>query len=397
MQVMKSSADTPVWLLQGLRPFFLGASLWSVAALALWVAVLAQGWELPTRFGSLQWHIHEMLFGFVLAAIAGFLLTAVANWTGRTPVHGRLLAGLAALWLSGRVACTFSAWMPGWLAPAIDLSFTLALLIVVARELIAAHNRRNMVLLLPLTVLGVANLLMHLQALGVGVPTDLGWRLGLAAVVILISVVGGRITPAFTRNWLMKQGRTRSLPAPPGAVDRVALGVLHAAVIAWAIVPGARPVGVLLLLAAALNLWRLLRWQGAAAVGEPLLFILHVGYAWLVVGTALLGMTLLGARLPFGAAIHALTAGAAGTMILAVMTRASRGHTGHALSADRVTVGIYLCVNGAAMVRIASGLMAQWLVPLLVLSAMLWTLAFALFACVYGPMLLGWGSARRGL
>jgi uncharacterized protein involved in response to NO len=378
----------PTLLTQGFRPFFLAAGFWAAAALAFWIAMLATGIAAPSRFDPLTWHIHEMLFGFVMAAIAGFLLTAIPNWTQRLPVRGGSLALLAGLWLLGRIVCLVSASMPSWLAIAADLSFPVALVGVVAREIIAGRNWRNLPMVAPVTVLGIANLLMHLESAGVAVPSGLGWRVGLAAVIVLVSVVAGRIVPSFTRNWLAKR-RSSDLPATHGGIDRVALGVLHTGLFAWAFFPSFAAVGGLLLLGAALNLWRLLRWRGAATTAEPLLLILHVGYGWLVLGVALLGASMLDASVPRSAAIHALTAGAIGTMILAVMTRATRGHSGRDLSADRVTSLIYVLVGLAAATRIVAAFSANWTMPLLIASAGFWIAAFGGFLLRYGPMLLG--------
>jgi len=183
----------------------------------------------------------------------------------------------------GRIVCLISSFTPIWLAIAADLSFPAFLVAVVAREIVAGRNWRNLLLVAPVTVLGIANLLMHLEAHGVAIPSGLGWRLGLSAVIALISVVAGRIVPSFTRNWLVKR-ENRDLPAIHGWVDRAALGTLHTALFGWAFFPDFRAVGVLLLFSAAFNLWRLSRWRGGAAFAEPLLFVLHVGYAWLVLG-----------------------------------------------------------------------------------------------------------------
>ncbi len=382
-----ASPAAPTFLTQGFRPFFLAAGLWSAASLALWVVMFATGSAVPSRFDPLAWHIHEMLFGFVMAAVAGFLLTAIPNWTKRLPISGFPLAVLAGLWLLGRVACLISALVPAWLAIAADLSFPVALVGLVTREIVAGRNWRNLPMVAPVTVLGIANLLMHLEADGVAVPLGLGWRLGLAAVIVLISVVAGRIVPSFTQNWLAKRGDP-GLPAVHGWIDRAALGILHGGLFGWAFFPAFRAVGVLLLLGAVLNLWRLLRWHGVATVAEPLLLVLHIGYAWLVLGAALLGMALLDANVPQSAAIHALTVGAVGTMILAVMTRATRGHTGRDLSADRVTSLIYMLVTLAAITRVAAAFGATWAMPLLIASACFWIAAFVVFALLYGPMLL---------
>jgi uncharacterized protein involved in response to NO len=392
MTTNRSSAHSsdhalPAFLSQGFRPFFLAAGLWSAAALAVWIVMFATGTTVPSRFDPLAWHIHEMLFGFVMAAIAGFLLTAIPNWTGRLPVSGSPLALLAGLWLLGRVACLISALVPPWIAITADLSFPVALIGVAAREIVVGRNWRNLPMVAPVSVLGIANLLMHLEADGVAVPSGLGWRLGLAAVIVLISVMAGRIVPSFTRNWLAKRPGS-DLAAGHGRIDQVALGILHAGLIGWAFLPEFRPIGLLLLVGAAINLWRLLRWRGIATTAEPLLLVLHVGYAWLVLGVALLGLAVLGADVPFSAAIHALTAGAIGTMILAVMTRATRGHSGRDLSADRVTVLIYGLVSLAAITRIAAAFGVAWTMPLLIISASLWIAAFAGFVFGYGPMLI---------
>lgn len=377
---------TSTFLTLGFRPFFLAAGLWSVAAVALWIVMFATGAAVPSRFDPLAWHIHEMLFGFVMAAVAGFLLTAIPNWTGRRPVNGGMLAALAGLWLLGRITCLVSALVPAWLAVAADLSFPVALVGVVTREIVAGRNWRNLPMVAPVTVLAIADLLMHLEADGVAALSGLGWRLGLAAVIALISVVAGRIVPSFTLKWLAKR-QARGLPAVHGRIDQAALGILHAGLFSWAFFPTFRPIGLILLFGAALNLWRLVRWRGAATAAEPLLLVLHVGYAWLVLGAALLGLAMLDAGLPQSAAIHTLTVGAIGTMILAVMTRVTRGHTGRELSADHATSAIYILVTLAAILRVAAAFAAASAMPLLVVSAGLWVAGFGLFVLRYGPML----------
>ncbi|HEX5319029.1 MAG TPA: NnrS family protein [Stellaceae bacterium] len=371
----------------GFRPFFLAAGLWSAVALALWIVMFTAGSALPSRFDPLAWHSHEMLFGFAMAAIAGFLLTAIPNWTRRPPVSGARLALLAGLWMAGRIACLFSALMPAWLPVLADLSFPTVLSGIVAYEIVAGRNGRNLPMVMPVAILGMANLLMHLEAGGAPVPAGLGWRLGLAAAIILISVVAGRIVPSFTRNWLAARGAA-GLPAARGWIDRAALGVLHTGLIGWAFLPAFRPAGVILLFGAMLNLWRLLRWRGVATTAEPLLLVLHVGYGWMVLGAALLGIAMLDSHLPQSGAIHALTAGAIGTMTLAVMTRATRGHTGRALSADRATSMIFLLVTLAATTRVAAAFAPEWSLPLLIAAAGCWIAAFGAFVLCYGPMLV---------
>lgn len=375
-----------VFLSRGFRPFFLCAALWAVTALALWIAMLTTGFALPIRFDPLSWHIHEMLFGFVLAAVAGFLLTAIPEWTGRRPVSGPLLGLLCGLWILGRVDALFSAFPPLWLAIGADIAFPVALTAVVAREIIAGGGRRLMIA--PLSGLTLAQLLMDFGGeAGVGGLDAYGWRLGLAAMLILISVVGGRIVPAFTRNWLMRRGQER-VPPTAGIVDRAALGVLHAALIAWVLFPAAHLTGLALFGGAAVNLWRLARWCGVATRAEPLLLVLHVGYAWLVTGVAALGLATLDAAFPLSAAIHALTVGAIGTMILAVMTRATRGHTGRVLTADGPTALIYVLVGLATAARITAAFATQTYLYWLFAAGCLWIGAYGLFALRYVPLLL---------
>jgi uncharacterized protein involved in response to NO len=377
----------PPLLTAGFRPFFLAASAWAALSMAAWLPLLTGQIELPSDFDPLSWHVHEMLFGFVMATVGGFLLTAIPNWTNRPPVAGTPLAVLAGLWLLGRVVCLFSALIPSSLVVMCDLAFAVALEVVAARELIAAGNKRNYPLLAPVIVLAIANLLTHLQALGFAVPIGLSWRLGIAVVIVLISVIGGRIVPAFTRNWLNARGIS---PVPPAAdmLDRFALGTLHTGMIAWTFVPDWPPVGALLLIAAALNLVRLARWHGVATLEEPLLLVLHVGYLWLVVGVALLGLSLVSNSVSTAAAVHALTAGAMGTMTLAVMTRATLGHTGRVLRADKVTMAIYALASASALLRIGAAWTVDAQMGLYEIAALAWVGAFALFAAEYGPMLL---------
>ena len=210
----------------GFRPFFLAAGGWASIAIGLWLAIVLGYMRLPTRFDPVAWHIHEMLFGVVFAAIAGFLLTAIANWTGRPPVSGRALRQLLLLWALGRIACLVSAYIPLWIATVADLSFPIALLVVVAHEIVGGRNWRNLPILAPIAVLIAADLLMHLEVAGLAIPVALGWRLGLVAAIQLISIVGGRIIPSFTRNWLAQRGHERP-PVTHSVVDIIAIGVLH--------------------------------------------------------------------------------------------------------------------------------------------------------------------------
>lgn len=369
------------------RPMFLAAGSWAIVAIAIWLAMFLGYLRLPTRFDPLTWHIHEMLFGFVMASVAGFLLTAIPNWTGRLPVRGYPLAVLAGLWLLGRLACLISADLPAWLAIVADLSFPVALLAVAAREIIVGRNWRNLPMTAPLAVFIIADVLMHLESVGISVPAGLGWRLGLAAPILLISVIGGRIIPSFTRNWLSKR-RSMRLPATRSTIDEASIALLCAGLVLWAVFPDFGVAGVILVIASLVNAWRLATWAGRRTWAEPLLFILHVGYAWLVLGIGLLGLSILGAGVPLASAIHALTAGAIGIMILAVMPRVTLGHTGRDLCANHATVAIFVLINAAGIARVCASWHPNGMMILLALSAACWITAFGLFEIVYGPMLL---------
>ena len=369
------------------RPLFLAAGSWAIVGIAVWLAMFLGYLRLPTRFDPLTWHIHEMLFGFVMAAVGGFLLTAIANWTKRPPVSGYPLALLTGLWLLGRIACLISAELPAWLAIGGDLSFPVALLAVAAREIIASRNWRNLLMTVPVAGFVVADLLMHLESLSVAVPSGLGWRLGLAAPIMLISMIGGRIIPNFTRNWLIKRHSPRQ-PTSSDATDIAAVSVLHVGLILWVVLPDLRLTGVILVIAAVLNAWRLARWAGGATLAEPLLFILHIGYGWLVIGIALLGLSPPDVGIPVASAIHALSAGAISVMVLAVMSRVTLGHTGRELIANRSTVVIFILINAAAIMRVAASWNIGGMMILLALSGICWIAAFGLFEIAYGPMLL---------
>ena len=375
----------------GLRPFFLFAALWSAIAAPIWLYAFLSGGPV-----GLDWHVHEMLFGYTGGVVVGFLLTAVPNWTGRLPVVGRPLALLFGLWLAGRAAMlamalnadlTTAAW------PAIvDGLFLFVMAGVIWREVLAGRNWRNVPIAVMVTLFALANAGFHLERDAGGVA-NLPTRLGLAVVALLIAVIGGRVTPSFTRNWQARRGGP--LPAVAGRFDIVTLAATAAGLAAWSLAPAHPATGVLLLAAGGLNLLRLARWRGDATGAEPLVWILHLGYLWLAAGLVLTGLSSGAPGLvPPSVGVHALTAGAIGVMTLAVMTRASRGHTGRPLAAGPVEVMIYGLVNAAALARVAGGLSPSAYQPLLMVSAALWSGAFLAFAIAYGPMLLTARPAR---
>jgi uncharacterized protein involved in response to NO len=377
----------PILLSAGFRPFFLGAAVWAAIGIPLWLAVYGGGTSLPSLLPPLIWHVHEMVFGFAAATVAGFLLTAIPNWTGRLPLQGWPLAALVLLWAIGRVGILLSAVIGAPGAAVADLAFPAAFLGVVAREILVGRNWRNLPMLAALSLLLAGNLLVHLDAAGIADTAELGNRVGVATLLILISLVGGRIIPSFTRNWLTKNRPEISPPRPEGSLDHAVLGVTALALVAWAVVPDAVVTAWSTIIAGSAVGLRMSRWQGYKTMREPLLLILHVGYAWLVVGLLLLGLDELFDLLPTTAALHALTVGAIGTMTMAVMTRASLGHTGRPLVTGPGTQAIYVLVTLAALLRVLSPFAGAQMMLMLWCAGASWTAAFGLFAILYGWLL----------
>ena len=375
----------PVVLSFGFRPFFLLAGIWAAAAMVLWIFMLVGHTPLPTAFDPFAWHAHEFVFGYLSAVIAGFLLTAVPNWTGRLPIVGWPLAGLVALWCLGRGVVSVSAWLPWGVVLAADVAMVLVLGLTLAREIIAGRNWRNLPVLGLLALFVAANTVFHAEsAAGYAASNGYGLRLGVAAVLMLIALIGGRIIPSFTRNWLAARKATH-LPIPFGRPDSAVLGLTGLALAGFVLWPEAVPTAILCILAGVANLWRVSRWQGRQTGPEPLLWVLHVAYGFLSLGFVTVGAAGLG-MLPQAGARHVWLAGAIGLMTLAVMSRASLGHAGRPLHAGPWLTAAYLALIAAVATRFAAGLLpgAVWLLHL---SAALWIGAFGGFAVLYWPVL----------
>ena len=375
----------PPVLSYGFRPFFLMAAIWAALAVPIWVAAFLWGDGTIGGADGRQWHTHEMLFGYGAGVIAGFLLTAVPNWTGRLPVSGAPLAGLVGLWLAGRAA----GFLPQSLqlfATAVDVAFLVVFAGLIWREIVAAKNRRNLPVAMMVTVLACANVAFHASAMWPDAVPH-AERTAVAVITALIALIGGRIIPSFTQNWVLP----RDLPKPAqfGHFDRVTLIVTIVALGLWVADPDGAPAGIGLIAAGLFGLVRLARWRGWATWPESMVWVLHAGFAWLPVGFLLLGGSALApGAVPFSAGVHALTAGGIGVMTLAVMTRASRGHTGRPRASDTATTAIYGLSIAAAAVRVTAPFLPDLTPGLLAASAGLWVLAFAGFALAYGPMLL---------
>ncbi len=375
----------PALFSYGFRPFFFGGAVWAALAILIWIPLHAGTWPWPSAIAPLDWHIHEMLYGYVPAIVAGFLLTAIPNWTGRLPVCGAPLAAMFALWVAGRIAMlsTDAIGLPA--AALVDSAFLFVLAAVAAREVIAGKNWRNLRVLVIVTVLALGNVVFHVETIRSG-SADVGTRLGIAAIIMLISLVGGRIVPSFTNNWLVRENPGR-LPVPFGRYDMATLAVSAIALLCWVAAPSAHWSGALLILAGVMHIVRLARWAGDRTWRDRLVLVLHVAYAFVPAGFLLTGASTLWPDIaPPSAGVHAWTAGAIGLMTMAVMTRASLGHTKQPLVASPLTQAIYLSLLAAALLRIAAAMTGS--IGLLHGSATLWFLAFGAFAVVYGPLLI---------
>lgn len=382
----------PALFSYGFRPFFLFGALWAALAAPLWMHAFVSADAMVGAAPALAWHIHEMLFGFIAAIVAGFLLTAVPNWTGSLPVMGWPLAGLFALWAAGRAAMLLYAEL-GLAAAVIDSAFLVVLVGLLGREVITGGNVKNLPVIVLASLFALANIGFH-AALALGLDWRPAQGVAIGVIAMLIALIGGRIVPSFTRNWMVQQGY-RDLPAPMGLYDRASLVALGAALVFWIALPFDWFTGALLLIAGAMHTVRLARWKGWKTGAEPLVLILHAGYAWLPVALVLMGLSMIAPGLvPASAALHALTAGAMGTMTLAVMTRASLGHTGRERTADVWTSVIFALVVLGALVRVFGPIvLGPAAFAVFGISAIVWSGAFALFVLRYGPILM---MPRRG-
>lgn len=376
----------PAVLSLGFRPFFLLGAAWAAVAIPLWLALFSGGAALPTALPPAIWHVHEMVYGYGAAVVAGFLLTAIPNWTGRMPLQGAPLAALALLWLAGRIAVLCSGIIGVLAAAVLDLAFPAVLACVIAREIFTGRNWRNLPMAGALTLLLGGNLLVHLDALCLMASADFGNRLGVATLVMLVNLIGGRIVPSFTRNWLARERPEAPSPASFGALDRAVLALVALALLCWLCIGNSPVAAAIEIVGGGGVLVRLARWHGEAAWREPLVWVLHLGTVWVALGFLLMGVNGLVPTVPDTTALHALTVGALGTMTLAVMTRASLGHTGRPLTAGPVTTAIYLLITLAAVLRLVAPLAGDY-VPTLWASGAAWSAAFGLFVLFYaGPL-----------
>ena len=366
----------------GFRPFCLLAALAAVLLMVLWVMIWRGRLAPPAYYDAVTWHSHEMLFGYTVAVIAGFLLTAVRNWTGIETWTGPRLGGLALLWLLGRLL----PWVPGvpvWLLIGVDIAFLPMLMISLAGPLWQGQNRVNRVFIPLLGLMGLANVLSHLQLNGMATGLGDARRVMLDLILLLIVLVAGRVLPFFTRNVL-----PGFEPVSRPWLEKASILFIGLIAVAELLRLPLSVMAVLWLLFAPLQLFRLVGWFERRVFDLPVLWVLHAGYAWLSLGSLLYGLSLLGMFTPSGA-LHALTLGVVGVFTLGMMSRVSRGHTGRPINVSRLTASAFVLMNLGALIRVFGPALLPENYPLWVdASAGLWVLAFGLFAFAYVPILL---------
>lgn len=382
----------PAFLSHGFRPFFLFAGLFAFAAVPFWRLVWRGDVGVGGHFSPVDWHVHEMIFGYGSAVVAGFLFTAVPNWTGRMPTRGWPLAALLMTWLAGRAAVAGLLPVGPIAAAGIDQMYLLAVAAMIAREIIAGRNWRNLKVLLPVSLFWGANVLFHVEALTRG-GSETGRRLGISILIFLIMLIGGRIIPSFTRNWLAQRGGAR-LPVAFNRFDGACILAGAVALSSWSLAPFHPVSGCIGGVAAVLHLIRLLRWRGQDTWRSPLLLMLHVAYLMVPIGFASIAAGAAGLGAPAVSA-HVLGIGAVAGMTVAVMMRATMGHTGRPLVAGPALTWSFAMICAATAARVAGQHVVLGTFDGIDLSAALWTAAFGIFLWRMAPWLVGPRAARK--
>ncbi len=387
----------PAFLTIGFRPFFLCAGLYAIIAMAAWIAwlmlhganavILKPTIAIPAHL----WHGHEMLFGYVGAAISGFMLTALPGWTGARRVAGGRLVGLVMIWAAGRMVMWFSAFLPTFAVAAVDMAYLPLLAGIVAFGLVQRPAPRNLIFLALLSVLIISNAAFHGEWAGL-TGDSASWGLGVALLtsVLLIVILGGRIVPAFTRNAMVRKGHAENLPGSSRIIDMASVAGVSAVVFCYALALSDTVIGIVAAVAAVANLARWSMWRWSATLSEPIVWSLHLAYLWVCLGLAALSAAMLGDWLSHSAAMHLLAIGAIGGMTLAMMTRAPLGHTGRSLTVSGPVTIAYLLVATAALLR---GIGLEYLpvdyFALILAAGTLWMAGFLIFVVTYTPILIG--------
>ncbi|GLQ19020.1 NnrS family protein [Maritalea porphyrae] len=387
-KVRPRPSDGPAILSYGFRPFFFFGALYAALNILLWLPFYFAETSLPIVVSAVDWHVHELIFGVMPAIIAGFLLTAIPNWTGRLPVKGTPLLLLVSIWFAGRIAFNLSAYLGLAATAFVDCAFLVTFFAAAATEIVAGKNWRNLRVLVIVGALTLGHIGYYFEIAMTG-EADIARRVGIAAITLLIMLIGGRIIPSFTRNWLARMNPGR-LPTPFGNTDKATLAVSVVSLAGWSFWPENQFVGYLLLITAFANLYRLSRWAGDRTAHSYILLVLHLAYLFLPIGFALLGAGILWPEhFVEVAGIHAIGMGGFGAMVLGVMVRATRGHTGHDLSTDLGAKLAFTLVLGAAALRVlvALQLFGSFEQVLLRISQLGWCAAFLCFAIGYAPKL----------
>jgi uncharacterized protein involved in response to NO len=386
---------------EGFRVFFLAAGLYAIFTLAFWTFWLAVHWAggmfdtLPFAMPPHLWHGHELIFGYGSAALGGFLLTAVPNWTGAKSARHLFIGTAAALWLSGRVAMWYSGFLPPSVVMVADLAFLPILAAKVATQLYLRPKPQNLMFLGFISIIWTANLLVHLEWAGFASDTaSSGLRAGLYGLCTMIAVLGGRVTPAFTKNAMVREGIESNHPVSWQPLEM-------AGVLLFALVPVTVMLGIpdswlaqLMFVAGVVQLWRVLGWRPGFAASQPILWTLHASFALIGIGYVMTGLALGG----YGskvAALHVTSIGGVAGMTLAVMSRAALGHSGRPLVAPKLVAAAYVLVPLAALLRwIGSEFAGSLYFPTVVGAGLIWTLAFAFYAVALWPAF--WGPRVTG-
>jgi uncharacterized protein involved in response to NO len=369
------------------RLFFLLTGAYGVITVLAWMSFLFGGISLPIGWSPIHWHSHEMLFGLIPAAIAGFLLTAISNWTGAAPLQGKGLFLLIAIWFVGRIAMWTANWWPAGIVAALDLLFLPVMAIYITRTLLQHGNKRNLPIAGLLLLLSTANVMMHIGFItGATLWLKHAESMALGLITLMMVVIGGRIIPLFTTNWLRKQNDPTDTVKSFALLDRATLIATILVIPTDFITDTPWLAGVMAFIAGTLNALRLLGWSGWRTTREPLLWILHVGYGWIVIALLLKSAAAFNLASP-AVWQHALGVGAMGTLILGVMTRVALGHTGRPLTLPQFGVVIYAAITVAALARVLVALQLLDYRAGLLLAAIGWSLAFGGFILIYWSIL----------
>jgi len=379
----QSAAPLHGWplLRLGFRPFYLGTALLACLAVPLWIAIFLGRIQVPLPMSPLLWHAHEMLFGFAAGVVVGFLLTAVKAWTGLETARGPLLGALALLWLAARLASLVA---PYAVYATLDMLLLPAVAAVLLRVLVKAGNKRNIPLICLLLLMAAANLVFHLSVLGiVAVPAVSALYAELALILMVVSVITGRVVPMFTRN--VTPGLVINMPRK---FELSLLAVTAVALALWVFAAPAPVVLVASLAAGVMHAVRLWKWHPQVTFKRPILWILHASYAWLPLGFVLLALAQLGWVVP-SLAVHAFAVGVIGGLIIGMVTRTARGHTGRPLQPSHGEVVAYALVMLAAVLRVlVPAVQPAWYAYALEGAACLWAIAFAIYLVIYTPWLM---------